>query len=214
MATHLDLEEQEQIDQLKHFWKRWGSLISTLVLTVLVAFSAWNGYQYWKRTQASQAAALLDAVTDAALAPGDATRVRQAAGDLRGKYAGTAQAVHGNLMAAKFFAETGDAAAAKEALAWVAGQSGDEGAQAVAKLRLVAMHLDAQAYDEALKVLGTAFPATFAALVQERKGDVLALQGKSREAAAAYQEALVSMDKGIEYRRMLEVKAEALGAVP
>ena len=24
MAKHLDLEEQEQIDALKHFWNTWG----------------------------------------------------------------------------------------------------------------------------------------------------------------------------------------------
>ena len=36
MATqHLDLEEQEQLDQLKHFWNRWGNLITSAVLAVL-----------------------------------------------------------------------------------------------------------------------------------------------------------------------------------
>jgi hypothetical protein len=28
MAKHLDLEEQEQLDQLKHFWKQYGNLIT------------------------------------------------------------------------------------------------------------------------------------------------------------------------------------------
>ncbi len=28
MATHLDLEEQEQLDQLKHFWNKWGTPIT------------------------------------------------------------------------------------------------------------------------------------------------------------------------------------------
>lgn len=214
MATHLDLEEQEQIDELKHFWKKWGSLISSVVLVVLLAFTAWNGYQYWKRTQASQAASLLDAVTEATQAPGDAARVRQAAADLRSKYGSTAQAVQGNLLAAKFLAGTGDGAAAKEVLTWVIDKGSDEGAQALARLRLAGLLLETQAYDEALKWLNAPFPAAFTALAQERKGDVLALQGKAPEAAAAYKQAVASMDPGIEYRRMLEVKAEALGAKP
>ncbi len=214
MASHLDLEEQEQIDELKHFWKKWGGLISTVVLVVLVIFTAWNGYQYWQRTQANQAAVLLDAVTEAMQPPGDAARLKQAAGDLRGKYSGTAQAVQGNLLAAKFLTELGEATAAKESLMWVAEKSGDEGAQAVARLRLVALHLDAQAFDEALKLLNAPFPPAFVALVQERKGDVLFLQGKTSEAAAAYKQAVASMDAGIEYRRLLEVKAEALGVSP
>ena len=32
MATHLDLEEQEQLDQLKHFWNTYGTLITWVVL--------------------------------------------------------------------------------------------------------------------------------------------------------------------------------------
>jgi hypothetical protein len=28
MAKHLDLEEQEQLDELKHFWKQYGDLIT------------------------------------------------------------------------------------------------------------------------------------------------------------------------------------------
>ena len=31
MASHLDLEEQEQLEQLKAFWKRWGNLITWLL---------------------------------------------------------------------------------------------------------------------------------------------------------------------------------------
>ena len=45
MAKHLDLEEQEQLDQLKHFWSRYGTLITGVLVVVLGAFAAWNGYQ-------------------------------------------------------------------------------------------------------------------------------------------------------------------------
>ena len=88
MATHLDLEEQEQLDQLKHFWNTWGTLISTVLIVVAGSLAAWNGYQYWQNRQAAQAAALFDAVEVAAKA-GDQARVTQAFGDLRSRYAGT-----------------------------------------------------------------------------------------------------------------------------
>ena len=48
MATHLDLEEQEQLDQLKAFWKRWGNLITWLLIAVLGAYAAWNGWNLWR----------------------------------------------------------------------------------------------------------------------------------------------------------------------
>jgi hypothetical protein len=46
MATHLDLEEQEQIDQIKSFWSRWGNLITGVITLILVGFAAWNGWNY------------------------------------------------------------------------------------------------------------------------------------------------------------------------
>ena len=77
MANHLDLEEQEQLDQLKHFWNTWGTLISSVVIVVAGAAAAWNGYQYWQTRQATQAAALFDAV-DVAARSADNVRMEQA----------------------------------------------------------------------------------------------------------------------------------------
>ena len=34
MASHLDLEEQEQLDRLKHFWSKYGNLISGALIVV------------------------------------------------------------------------------------------------------------------------------------------------------------------------------------
>ena len=100
MANQLDLEEQEQLDQLKHFWNTWGTLISSVLVVVFGALAAWNGYQFWQNRQATQASALFDAV-EVAVQTGDHTRVEQAFGDIRGKYAGTVQAAQAGLMVAK-----------------------------------------------------------------------------------------------------------------
>ena len=42
MATQLNLEEQEQLDELKHFWKQWGNLITWVAIAVLGTYAAWN----------------------------------------------------------------------------------------------------------------------------------------------------------------------------
>ena len=41
MAVY-DLEEQEQIDELKTWWKQYGNLVTGLLITVLVGMSAWR----------------------------------------------------------------------------------------------------------------------------------------------------------------------------
>jgi len=213
MASHLDLEEQEQLDQLKHFWNRWGTLITWALIVVFGALAAWNGYQYWQRRQASQASVLYDEVDRAAEA-GDATRVERAFNDLKDKFGRTIYASQGGLLAGKALYDKGQIDAAKAALGWVADKSGDAGYKALARLRLAAVLLDAKAYDEAMRQLDASFPPSFAALADDRKGDVLLAQGKKDEAAAAYGRAWKAFDDGTDYRQLVEIKLNALGVDP
>ena len=67
MATHLDLQEQEQVDQLKAFWKQYGNLITWTLILALGGFAAWNGWNLWQRDQASKASAMFDELERAAL---------------------------------------------------------------------------------------------------------------------------------------------------
>lgn len=210
MARHLDLEEQEQLDELKHFWNRWGNLITWFLIAVLGAYAAWNGWNYWQRRQAVQASVLYDEV-DRAAASGDVGRVQQAYNDIKDKFGGTVYAQQAGLTAAKVLQDKGQADAAKAALQWVADDAADEGIQAVARLRLAATLAEAKAYDEALKVLGSKFPKEFEALAADRRGDVLSLQGKKAEARSEYTKAWKGLDDEMDYRALVEVKLTALG---
>lgn len=210
MATHLDLEEQEQLDRLKHFWNTYGTLITGVLLAVAVAVAGWNGWQYWQRSQAAQAATLYDEL-DRAVQAGEPEQVQRALGDLQQRFARTAYAQQGGLLAASGLADKGKTDEARTALAWVADKAVDPGYQAVARLRLASLHMDSQAWDEALKQLGAGFPAEFAALVADRRGDVLLAQGKRDEARAEYQKAWTGFAADSEYRRLVEIKLNAVG---
>ena len=210
MANHLDLEEQEQIDQLKHFWNTWGTLISSAALVIALGLAGWNGYQFWQNRQAGQAAALLDAV-DVAAASGDMGRLEQAFSDMRSKFGGTAQAGLAGLTVGKAASSAGNSALAKSALTWVTESAKDDGHKAIARLRLSALLMEEKAYDEALKQLSVPFAAEYAAVVADRKGDVLELQGKKQEAVEEYSRAYQAFSESMEYRRLVEVKLNALG---
>ena len=213
MAKQLDLEEQEQLDELKHFWKQYGNLISSALIVVFGSIAAWNGWQYWQRTQSAQAATLYDEV-DRAAQSGDVARLERTLADMKDRFGRTTYAQQAGLLAARVFYEKGNADAAKAALGWVAEQSGDSGYQAIARLRLAAVQLDAKAYDAALKQLDGSFPAEFSALAADRKGDVYAAQGKKAEAITEYSRAFKALEDRSEYRRLVEVKLNALGADP
>ena len=176
MAKHLDLEEQEQLDELKHFWNTYGNLITWALIAVFGTIAAWNGWQYWQRTQAAQASVMFDEV-DRAAAAGDVARLERSFTDMKDKFGGTTYAQQAGLLAAKAFQAQGRADAAKAALSWVAEKSADPGYSAVARLRLAGVLVDGKAYDEALKQLTAEFPAEFQPLAADRRGDVSVEEG-------------------------------------
>ena len=213
MAQHLDLEEQEQLDELKHFWNQYGNLITWVLIVALGAFSAWNGYRYWQRTQAAQASVMYDEI-ERAVKSGATERIDRSLADMKESFGGTAYAQQAGLLAAKAYYDKGNIDAARTALTWVADKSSDPGYQAIAKLRLAGILLEKKAFDEALQQLSGTFPKDFSGLVADRRGDILMAQGKKVEAKAEYEKAYKDLDAGVEYRRMVEVKLNALGIDP
>lgn len=213
MAQHLDLEEQEQLDQLKHFWASWGTLITAVLTAILVGLAGWNGYQFWQARQAAQASGLSDAI-EAAAASNDSQRLEQAFGDMRKQHGGTTQASQAALLVAQVQAQAGKLDAAKEALAWLVAEGSDEGYKSVARLRLASVLIGQGAHEEALTQLGSGIAPAFVAAAADRKGDALQLLGKRDEAVAQYTIAYQNLDATAEYRRLVEVKLNALGVRP
>jgi len=53
----LDLEEQEQVEELKAWWKQHGGMIAAVVVAVAVGFIGWQGWR-WYQARQDQAAAV------------------------------------------------------------------------------------------------------------------------------------------------------------
>jgi len=213
MATALDLQEQEQLDELKAFWKQYGNLITWAITLVLLAFAGWNAWGWYQRDQAAKAASMFEEL-DKAAAAGDADKAGRILGDLKGRFGGTTYAEQGALLTARVQYDKGQADAAKATLAWVADNAAEDEYRSIARLRLAGVLIEAKQYDEALKQLDGAKSAPFAALVADRRGDVLLAQGKPEEAKTAYQAAYKALDAKMDYRRLVEAKLTALGAAP
>ena len=213
MAKALDLDEQEQLDQIKHFWNTWGNLISWVLIAVLGSYAAWNGYQYWERSQAAKAAALYDEV-ERAVSSGDLARVERSLADMKDKFGRTQFAQQSALLAAKTLQAQGKSEAAREALTWVVTGAKDPAYRDIARLRLVALQLEAKAYDDALKQLGSDFTPEMSGLAADLRGDVLQAKGQSADAVSAYQLAWSKLAEMPDYRRLVQAKLNALGIDP
>jgi predicted negative regulator of RcsB-dependent stress response len=213
MAKALDLEEQEQLDQIKHFWKKYGNLISWVLIVVLGSYAAWNGYQYWQRDQAAKAAVLFDEV-ERAVTAGDVVRVERSLADMKDKFGGTQYAHQAALLAAKALQAKDKAEAARAALKWVAEVAPDPAYRDIARLRLSALLLDAGSNDEALAQLSAPFTPAMAGLAADLRGDVMQVKGQKGEAVSAYQNAWQLLSDSPDYRRLVQAKLNALGLDP
>ena len=206
---HLDLEEQEQLDRIKAFWKQFGGIISGVLILVFGSIAAYNGYQWWQRGQSAQAAAMYDEVERAAK-EGDPAKISRAFTDMKSRFAGTTYAAQAGLLSAKALYDKGQAEQAKAPLEWVAASAADENYRAIAKLRLASILFEGKGFDAALKLLD-GLPTEFDALAADRRGDILLAQGKRDEAKVAFEKAHKGLDERSEYRRLVEIKLNALG---
>lgn len=210
MAKPLDLDEQEQLDQIKHFWAKYGNAISAVLIVVFGSIAAWNGWQYWQNKQGAEAAVLFDEFERAAKA-GEVERMQRALSDLQKQYGGTVLTAQAALLAAKTHVDRQQMEPARAALVWVAESASDDALKAIARLRLSALDIQAQAWDAALAQLAAPVPVAFAGLVADRRGDVFMAQGKTVEARQAYETAYKALGAQDAYRTLVAAKLATMG---
>ena len=208
MAAY-DLEEQEQLAELKAWWKQNGTLVLGTVAAVLVLIAAWNGWRWYQRSQALEAVALYENLQTAARMS-DGKAVRDAAGGILEKYAGTAYAPLAALVSAKVNYQAGDVKTARAQLQWAVDNARQEEVRAVARLRLATVLMDDNAYDEAMRMVEAKPAEAFEALFASMRGDILSAQKKRAEARTAYR-AAVEKATDAAFRETLRLKLDALG---
>ena len=205
-----DLEEQEQIDAIKSWWKDNGKLVALGVIACLLTIAAFQGWRYYRAQQAERATTLFSQLNEAERA-NDSKRVRDIAAQVIDRYPSTPYAGMAALTAAKAGVMTGEIDDARKNLQWAVDRAKDEDLRDIARLRLAGLLLDQKKYDEALKLLDVRTNEAYAMLYADLKGDVLTAQAKPAEARAAYQLALEKSDANSGYRRLIQVKLDALG---
>ncbi|QAA93572.1 YfgM family protein [Pollutimonas thiosulfatoxidans] len=206
-----DLEEQEKLDALRAWWDRYGTLCAILIFVVVAAIVGWRGWQWYQGHQASQAMGYFEALEGAAGQQGEdaVARIKAASTTLRSEFAESGYTPRGVLLAAQALQARNDLDGAREQLEWLVKNSSDAALIPLARLRLAGVLLEQKQYDQALAQLSDA-PASFAGLYADRQGDILAAQGKTDEARAAWEVALKALD-GDPVAQIVQLKIDALG---
>jgi len=208
MSTY-DLEEQEQLAALKAWWKERGGGVALAAVLLAAAVGAWNGWSWYERSQAAQAAALYETLQKAARA-NDVKATRDTAGSILENYPRSAYASLAALVSAKVQFQAGDLKTARAQLQWVTEHAKSDEMRSIAALRLANVLLDDKEPDAALKAVEATPHPGFEALFAAQRGDILAVQKKREDARKAYKAALEKAEPG-PLREVLRLKLEALG---
>jgi predicted negative regulator of RcsB-dependent stress response len=206
----LDLEEQEQIDEFKAWWKQNGAWVIGAAAAFVIGVSGWKGWQVWSARQAGESMALFERAIQAA-SSNDAKAVKDVTGQIMENYSRSGYAVPAAWLAGKVNFSTGDLKSAQAQYQYALDHAGDKGLEQLARLRLAAVMLDQKNADGALKTLDVQPDEAFAALFADLKGDALAIQGKPDDARAAYKLALEKFDAKSPMKAMVEAKLDGLG---
>ena len=151
MAVY-DLEEQEQIDEIKAWWKQYRGIVILVAMATLLTVAGMRGWTYYNNKQGLEAGELYTQLLGA-VGANEPKRVQDIAAVITDKYARTGYATFAALAAARAAFDSGDLAAAQARLQWVVDNARDGEARDIGRLRLGAVLLDQKKYDEALKQL-------------------------------------------------------------
>ncbi len=207
-----DLDEQEQIDQLRAWWAKYGTAVLTVLVVAMAVLGGWRGWQWYQTSQAVQARGYFEALEEAGRQQGDESvaRINAAMQTLRSEFGSTDYAARGALVAASALASRNELQGARAQLEWLA-QTKNPTLLPVAKLRLAGILLEQKEFDAALVQLADP-PAPFVGLYADRRGDILSAQGKGGAAREAWTQAIESLGATNPLTPVVKLKLDALGA--
>jgi predicted negative regulator of RcsB-dependent stress response len=186
--------EEEQVEKLKAWLKENGL---SIVLGIIIGVGGIGGYNYWvhlQETTAAKASAHFTQMIDA-IAADNSEGLREQADILIADHASSDYALMAYLALARNHVANAEFEQAETALQQVVGSAAQRPLAYVARTRLAAVQLQTEQYEQALTTLAVEFPDQFAALADELRGDILALQGNNGEAIEAYRKAQLAEPK-------------------
>jgi predicted negative regulator of RcsB-dependent stress response len=205
-----DLEEQEQLDEFKAWWKKNGKMATNLILAALVAYAAWQAYGYFQNNKAVEASELYQALVVTDLTK--TAEIKTQSAKLMDSFSGTPYAGRAAVFAAKANFAANDDKSAKSQLEWATKNAKEAAIKAIAGLQLANILFEQKDYDGAQKVLAAINDKGYEGLKASLQGDIYLAQGKTAEAKKAFEAALNNLDEQGKMHQYTQQKLESLGA--
>ena len=205
----LDLEEQEQVDELKALWKKYGTYITKAVIAFFVLYGLFQGWGYYQNKQSLNASEAYQSIV--VLDEKNTKEIMQKAQSLIDAYGGTPYAGRAAILFAKASFAEGLKDKAKEKLEWASSHAKESATESIALIQLGQILLEEKKYEDALKKANEVDNEGYLGLSNDLKGDVLNAMGKKEDAKKAYLEALKRFGPKDPYAKFTQEKLETLG---
>jgi predicted negative regulator of RcsB-dependent stress response len=203
------MTEDEQVELIKSWWKRYNGIVIIVFSLVLLAIS---GYRYWhwhQESKVKQASSTYEQMM-VAFANKDYKAVRGYSRQLVDEYQNTVYANAAQLTLAKIAVKNEKYKSAKVLLTSVITNSKSKVMIDVARIRIVRVLIEEKLYDDALSHLSKITETSYLPVVNELKGDIYSAKGNNKEAVAYYKEAQSEVEKNGIGNLFLEMKSNEL----
>ena len=205
----LDLEEQEQVDEFKALWKKYGAYITWGAIAFFVLYGLFQGWGYYQTKQSLGASELYQSIV--VLDEKNTKDILQKSQKLMDDYSGTPYAGRAAILFAKASYLEGNKDKAKEKLDWATSHAKESATESIALIQLGQILVEEKKYEDALKRVNDVDNEGYLGLSNDLKGDILNAMGKKEEAKKAYQEALKRFGPKDPYAKFTQEKLESLG---
>ena len=203
-----NLTEEQQVEELKKWWKENGRSIVIGAVLGLGIIGGWQGWQGYQASEAEAGATAYDQFASRLIVK-DSDAARSALDKLNADHAGTLYLDFANLQMAMGETEAGNIDAAIGYLQQVISGSSDSGLVQVAALRLAQLYVGEQKNAEARQALAHIKDTAFEAESLAIEGRVALAEGNLEAARIALSAAL---DKGAADSEMIRYLLQQLEA--
>lgn len=206
-----NLTEQQQIEQLKHWWRKYGLCGFMIFFIFLLASVAWHFWQKHQEIKFQRGSKHYETLLNA-VANDEETVVLKEANLLKNNYTHTPYAALASLMIARSYVYQHHYLLAEKQLQWVVKHAGTDTLKQTARLRLARLYLQEKKPMQALAILEKINCQSYFPLIEEIKGDSYLVLGEIAHARALYQTALNFSPNYAVMRPILMMKIDDLAS--
>tara|TARA_B100000575_G_C23138960_1_gene662352 strand:- start:460 stop:1119 length:660 start_codon:yes stop_codon:yes gene_type:complete len=181
-----DLEQQEQMQNLKAFWKANGKWITSILSLVFIIVASVNGWKLWNNYKKEKASNILNSVEKQIEAQNLDVALRLYT-EISDDYSDTLQSGLAGLLVAKALVSDGQS---DQAASILKGLTGNSQVKWLAIIRLSSIFLDLNRPGEVVKIIPENIPEHWVGIILDRRGDAFATMGNFDSAKKDWSKAL------------------------